>query len=179
MAAMPFSPASAPDAPVPGLTRRGLLGSSAAGLALLVAGCTSSSRNAGDPVTDRQAEAMAAQVRVQAELVAAYRAAVSADPALGSATATLADQAGQQLRRLQAAAPGAGRTASRSPAASSAAASSSAAPPAGQDPKTWLAGQVHAAADSHAAAAIAQVGARAALLGSIAAGLRGQAGQLT
>jgi hypothetical protein len=37
---------------------------------------------------------------------------------------------------------------------------------------------VAAAADSHAAACLGQSGARAALLGSIAAGLRGQAGQL-
>jgi hypothetical protein len=38
---------------------------------------------------------------------------------------------------------------------------------------------VTATADSHAAACVQQVGARAALLGSIAAGLRGQAGQLS
>ena len=177
---MPFSPASEalPDdsGRAPGLTRRALLASSAAGLALLVAGCTSSAKNPAEPVTDRQAEAMAAQVRVQAALVAAYRAAAKADPALGSATATLATQAGQQLDRLRAAAPG-----TRSSASGSSSASSSAppAPPAGQDAKAWLAAQVTATADSHAAACVQQVGARSALLGSIAAGLRGQAGQLT
>ena len=175
---MPFSPAF--DAPAdgaaaaPGLTRRGLLASSAAGLALLVAGCTSSSGNAGEPVTDRQAQAMAAQVRVQEALVAAYRAAATADPALASATATLAAQAGKQLDRLRAAAPGARSSASRSSATTS-----GPTPPTGQDPKAWLAAQVRAAADSHAAACVAQLGARAALLGSIAAGVRGQAGQLT
>jgi hypothetical protein len=175
---MPFSPLH--DSPADGtssargLTRRGLLASAAAGLALLVAGCTSSSGKTAEPVTDRQAEAMAAQVRVQAALVAAYRAAGKADPGVASATASLATQAGQQLDRLRAAAPGA-----RTPASGSSAASSSAAPPAGQDPKAWLAAQVTATADSHAAACVAQVGARAALLGSIAAGLRGQAAQLT
>ncbi|MCW2741550.1 MAG: hypothetical protein JWR45_1972, partial [Blastococcus sp.] len=39
-------------------------------------------------------------------------------------------------------------------------------------------GQVAAAATSHAAACLDQSGARAALLGSIAAGLRGQDGRL-
>lgn len=173
---MPFSPASEAarddSGRPPGLTRRALLTSSAAGLALLVAGCTSSGAPPAEPVTDRQAQAMAAQVRVQEQLVAAYRAAAKADPGLASATATLAAQAGQQLDRLRAAAPG---------ARSSSSASSSAppAPPAGQDATAWLAGQVSATADSHAAACVQQVGARAALLGSIAAGLRGQAGQLT
>ena len=42
----------------------------------------------------------------------------------------------------------------------------------------WLRGQVAAAATSHAAACLEQSGARAALLGSIAAGLRGQDGRL-
>jgi len=176
---MPLSPASEalPDdrGRAPGLTRRALLASSAAGLALLVAGCTSSGKNPAEPVTDRQAEAMAAQVRVQAALVAAYRAAAKADPGLASATATLATQAGQQLDRLRAAAP----VARSSSSASSASASASPAPPAGQDPKAWLAAQVSATADSHAAACVQQVGARSALLGSIAAGLRGQVGQLT
>jgi len=176
---MPLSPASealpADRGRAPGLTRRALLASSAAGLALLVAGCTSSGKNPAEPVTDRQAEAMAAQVRVQAALVAAYRAAAKADPGLASATATLATQAGQQLDRLRAAAP----VARSSSSASSASASASPAPPAGQDPKAWLAAQVSATADSHAAACVQQVGARSALLGSIAAGLRGQVGQLT
>lgn len=177
---MPLSPASeaVPDdrGRAPGLTRRALLASSAAGLALLVAGCTSSGKNPAEPVTDRQAEAMAAQVRVQAALVAAYRAAAKADPGLASATATLANQAGQQLDRLRAAAPVARSSSSASSASASPAPPG---PPAGQDPKAWLAAQVSATADSHAAACVQQAGARSALLGSIAAGLRGQAGQLT
>jgi len=175
---MPFSPASEalPDdsGRAPGLTRRALLASSAAGLALLVAGCTASGKNPAEPVTDRQAEAMAAQVRVQAALVSAYRAAAKADSALGSVTATMATQAGQQLDRLRAAAPG-----TRSSASGSSSSSAPPAPAAGQDAKAWLAAQVTATADSHAAACVQQVGARSALLGSIAAGLRGQAGQLT
>jgi hypothetical protein len=171
---MPLSPTSAPGSPAPALTRRGLLASSAAGLALLVAGCTSSSGTTVEPVTDRQAAAMAAQVRAQAALVAAYRAAAKADPAVASATATLAAQAGRQLDRLKAAAPDA-----RSRASASSAAASSPAPPAGQDPTAWLATQVRATAESHAAACVEQVGARAALLGSIAAGLRGQAARLS
>jgi hypothetical protein len=48
----------------------------------------------------------------------------------------------------------------------------------GPDPKAWLRAQVAATADSHAGAAVDQSGARAALLGSIAAGLRGQDGRL-
>ena len=162
-------------APGPALTRRSVLVGSAAGLALLVAGCTSSS-TAGerdDAATSRQAEALAKQVPVQQSVVAAYAAAKAADPALGGQTASLAGQAAQQLSRLKAAAPG--RTSSRSAAASS----TGAAVPAGQDPQAWLRGQVSAAADSHTTACLAQSGARAALLGSIAAGLRGQAAALS
>ncbi|MGK5112206.1 hypothetical protein MY520_09365, partial [Geodermatophilus sp. CPCC 205506] len=59
-----------------------------------------------------------------------------------------------------------------SPSAS-ASASAAAAPPAGGDVRGWLRDQVSAAADAHAAACVEQTGARAALLGSIAAGLRG------
>jgi hypothetical protein len=176
---MPFFPIPipvappAPDTAPRGLTRRALLASSAGALALLVSGCTSSGQQR-DRVTDRQAAAMAAQVRVQAALVAAYQAAGKADPALASATRELAAQAGQQLDRLRAAAPGA------APAGRSSAATSSAAgPAAGQDATAWLVAQVTTTADSHAAACVQQVGARAALLGSIAAGLRGQAGQLS
>jgi hypothetical protein len=80
-----------------------------------------------------------------------------------AAVATLASQAGEQLRALQKAAPG---TRSSSPAPSTAA------PPG--DARAWLRGQVAATATSHATACLDQSGARAALLGSIAAGLRGQ-----
>jgi hypothetical protein len=162
------SPVSAPA-----LTRRSLLAGSA-GLALLVAGCTSSAGGRQDAAaTSRQADALAGQVRVQETLVAAYTAAGTAAPALATQVADLLAQARQQLTRLKAAAPGTGPTKSRA---------SSAAPagvPAGQDPKAWLRTQVSSAADSHGAACLAQSGARAALLGSIAAGLRGQAGQLS
>ena len=90
-----------------------------------------------------------------------------ASAAAAAAVAELSAQAGEQLDRLRAAAPGA--TASAAP---------SAPPPAAPEARAWLRGQVAAAAVSHAAACLEQSGARAALLGSIAAGLRGQDGQL-
>jgi hypothetical protein len=162
-------------APGPTLTRRSLLAGSAAGLALLVAGCTSSSGTRhDDAATSRQAAALAAQVPVQQAVVAAYAAAEAADAALGSKTADLASQAAQQLARLKAAAPAS--TPSRSKGAPT---SGATAVPAGQDAQAWLSGQVSAAADSHTTACLAQTGARAALLGSIAAGLRGQAAVLS
>ena len=80
--------------------------------------------------------------------------------------AELAAQADEQLTRLRAAARKLG--ASASPVAA----------PAGGDTRAWLRGQVAAAATSHATASVDQSGARAALLGSIAAGLRGQDGRL-
>jgi hypothetical protein len=140
-----------PPAPV-GCSRRAFLAASA-GLALLAAGCTS-----GSP------DAPAGQVAVQEAVVAAYAAATTADPAL--ALSDLAAQATDQLDRLRAAAP----SSTSSPAASSSAAP--AAPPGG-DVRTWLREQVAGAAVSHAAACARQTGARAALLGSVAAGLRG------
>ncbi|WP_324273870.1 hypothetical protein [Blastococcus brunescens] len=100
--------------------------------------------------------------------MAAFAAAGAADPALAGEVAALAEQAGAQLTRLRAAAPG-------SP--TSTAAPSGGAPPA-PETRAWLRGQVAAAAASHAAACIGQSGARAALLGSIAAGLAGQDGRL-
>jgi hypothetical protein len=123
---------------------------------------------------------MAAQVPVQQSVVAAYAAAKAADASLGTETSTLAAQAAQQLNRLKLAAPGSGssRSASSSKGAPGAASSGTPSVPPGQDPRAWLRGQVSAAADSHAQACLAQTGARAALLGSIAAGLRGQADQL-
>jgi hypothetical protein len=119
-------------------------------------------------VTSEQADGLAAQVAVQEVLVAAYASAGAADPALAAAVADLAGQADEQLARLRAASPGT-RTA---------ASPSSAAAPAGPEARAWLRGQVAAAASSHAAASVDQSGARAALLGSIAAGLRGQDGRL-
>jgi hypothetical protein len=107
-------------------------------------------------------------VAAQQALVDAFAAAAAADPAVGAAVADQTAQVTQQLDRLRAAAPG----------PSSSASSSAAAVPAGQDPRAWLRGQVGATADSHAKACLDQIGARAALLGSIAAGLRGMDGTL-
>jgi hypothetical protein len=144
------------------LSRRSFLAASAAGLAVLVAGCTSGSAGGEEEVTTEQADSLAEQVKVQGTLVAAYAAAGAGDPVLKAAVAELADQAQQQLDRLVAAAPG-----------SSASASQGWTAPVAPDPKAWLREQVSGAAQSHAAACVAQTGARAALLGSIAAGLRG------
>jgi hypothetical protein len=151
--------------PSPGFSRRTLLAASAAGLAVLVAGCSSPPADGREQVTSKQADALAAQVAVQQTLVAAFAAAGAADPALATAVAELASQADAQLTRLKAASPGSSG-------------SSAAAPSVGPDARGWLRTQVAAAADSHAAAAVDQSGARAALLGSIAAGLRGQDGRL-
>ena len=151
-----------------GFSRRTLLAASAAGLALLATGCSSPAVDGREKVTSAQADELAAQVAVQESLVAAFASAGAADPALGAEVAPLAGQADEQLTRLKAAAPGA-----------SASASSPATPaPAGAGARAWLREQVAAAATSHAAASVDQSGARAALLGSIAAGLRGQDGRL-
>jgi hypothetical protein len=147
-------------------SRRTLLAASAAGLGALLVGCTSNDGKA--PVTAQQADQLAGQVSAQQALVDAFAAAAAADPALGTAVADLTTQVKQQLDRLKAAAPG----------PSSSASPSAPAVPAGQDPRAWLGSQVTATADSHAKACVDQTGARAALLGSIAAGLRGMAGQL-
>jgi hypothetical protein len=149
-------------------SRRTLLGVSATGVAVLAAGCTSSPAPARAPVTDKQAQALAAQVTVQEALVAAYATAGAADPAVKAAVAELATEAATQLTALRAAAPS---------AKSSAPAPGSATPQG--DARAWLRGQVAATATSHATACLDQSGARAALLGSIAAGLRGQDRSLT
>ena len=156
-----------PAPPPPGFSRRTLLAVSAVGLALLSAGCTASPVDEREQVTDEQADELAAQVAVQEALVAAFAAARTADPALDAGVAELAAQAGEQLDRLRAAAPG-----------GSAVPVPSAPVPAGPEAKAWLRGQVAAAAGSHAAACLEQSGARAALLGSIAAGLRGHSVRL-
>ena len=155
--ALPAPPASA------AFSRRALLGASAAGLAVLLVGCTTDDEKA--PVTSQQADELAAQVTVQRSLVAAFAAATAADPALAAGVADLGAQVKQQLDRLEAAAPGTPSGSSAPPA------------PAG-DARAWLRGQVTTTADSHAAACLDQSGARAALLGSIAAGLRGMDGLL-
>jgi hypothetical protein len=155
-----------PTTPSPGFTRRTLLAASAAGLAVLVAGCSSPAADPREQVTSKQADELAAQVAVQQTLVASFAAAGAADPALGAEVAELASQADAQLTRLKAASPGSTGSAPSAPA------------PSGPDVKAWRRGQVAAAATSHASAAADQSGARAALLGSIAAGLRGQDGRL-
>ncbi|WP_346619540.1 hypothetical protein [Blastococcus montanus] len=149
-------------------TRRTLLAVSAAGLAVVATGCTSSppvdERNA---VTSEQADELAAQVAVQETLVRAYQLAFDADPALAAVIDDLAGQAREQLDRLRAAAPGSTPTAPAPPDT----------PPPGQG-QDWLRAQVAVAATSHATAALDQSGARAALLGSVAAGLRGHEARL-
>src|SRR4051794_10808834 len=163
----PTTPFSAPA-----FSRRTLLAGSAAALGALLVGCTSS--DSGTPtVTPQQADELAGQVTVQESLVAASGAAAAADRALGAAVADLAAQAQQQLDRLKAAAPGP-RSSASSASSSSSASPSGTAPPAAPEARAWLRGQVAATADSHATACQAQTGPRAALLGSIAAGLRGQ-----
>jgi hypothetical protein len=164
MVAMPPLPAPRP----PEFSRRTLLAVSAAGLALLVPGCSSPEADEREKVTSEQADSLAAQVAVQQTLVAAFTAAGAADPALAAEVAAMADQAQRQLERLQAAAPGS--TVSAAP--------STEAPPAAPGTRAWLRTQVTTAATSHTTACLDQSGARAALLGSIAAGLRGQDARL-
>jgi hypothetical protein len=157
-----------PPPPAACFSRRTLLAGSAAGVALLLAGCTPSPSDGGETVTSQQADELAAQLAVQETLVAAYAAASTADPALGTAVTELAAQAAEQLDRLRKAAPN----------STSSAAAPSSAVPARADAKAWLRAQVGEAATSHATACLDQSGGRAALLGSIAAGLRGQEGRL-
>ena len=168
------SPAAAdrPSAPATPITRRGLLVAALAGTALVAAACTGDGGTAADAVTPAQADALDQQVAVQQTLVSAYDQAFAVAPDLAAAAAPLAQQARDQLTRLRRAAPG---SAARSTAATGSAG------PAGPDAagaRAWLRAQVAGAATAHAAACPGFSGARAALLGSIAAGLRGQDGQL-
>ncbi|MGY1735470.1 hypothetical protein [Geodermatophilus sp. SYSU D00684] len=149
-----------------GFPRRRLLAGTA-GLALLLAGCTSGDSGEAARETAAQQDRLAGQVAVQEAVVAAYDAAVAADPAFGGTIADLTGQAQEQLERLRAAAPGATPSPPSPPAA-----------PAGGDLRAWLREQVGAAAAAHAAACVEVPGAGAALLGSIAAGLRGHAAAL-
>ena len=155
------------------LTRRTLLLGVLAGTALTAAACTGSDGDASDAVTPEQVDQLAAQVQVQQTLVTAYDQAFTASAELAATAAVLADQARAQLDRLRAAAPG---SSSSSTAGSTAGSSAAAVDPPGA--RDWLRGQVTSAADAHAAACPTFTGGRAALLGSIAAGLRGQASQL-
>jgi len=146
--------------------RRTLLTAALAGTALVAAGCTGGSGDDADAVTPAQVDQLAAQVQAQEALVAAYDQAFTAAPELAAVATPLAQQARAQLERLRAAAPG-------SPASSTASAPP-VAPLDAAGARAYLRGQVAAAADSHATACPGFTGARAALLGSIAAGLRGQ-----
>jgi hypothetical protein len=150
-----------------GFSRRTLLAVSATGLAFVAVGCSSPPAEEREKVTSKQADSLSAQVTVQETLVAAFAAAATADPGLGTDVAELAAQADEQLTRLRAAAPGSTASAASSPPA-----------PAAPATRGWLREQVAAAATSHGTACLDQSGARAALLGSIAAGLRGQDGRL-
>ncbi|MGY1746595.1 hypothetical protein [Blastococcus sp. SYSU D00695] len=152
----------------PGFPRRTLLTGAAGAAALaLLAGCTSGG-DGGDAGPGREeADRLAAQVPVQESVVAAYAAAATADPGLGERLAVQAGQAQEQLDRLRSAAPGGSPASSPAPA-------DGGTPPAGGDPQAWLREQVGAAAGSHESACTELAGARAALLGSVAAGLRGQ-----
>ncbi|SDO26787.1 Tat (twin-arginine translocation) pathway signal sequence [Klenkia soli] len=138
----------------------------------VVSACTGTAPGA-DAVTPAQVDRLAGQVAVQQQLVAAYATAFAAAPELATAATDLADQAQAQLDRLRDAAP----SVTGSPTAASSTAASPSASPSGA-PRADLRAQVAAAADSHATACLEFTGARAALLGSIAAGLRGQDGLL-
>ena len=163
MSALPAPPPSQP-----GFPRRSLLAATAGLAVLAAAGCTSGRSGEAAAETAGQVDRLAAQVAVQEAAVSAYAAATAADPGLGGQVAVLADQAREQLDRLRAAAPGA-------PSASSA---GSVAPPPGGDVRGWLREQVSAAATAHAGACVDLSGAPAALLGSVAAGLRGHGAAL-
>jgi hypothetical protein len=165
-------PLPAPPAPGPlsrPFTRRSLLVAALAGTALAVTGCSGDSGDAADAVTPEQVDQLAAQVQVQETLVAAYDRAFAASPELAGSAAALAEQARAQLERLRAAAPGSTTGSGASTPAPTVDAGGA---------RAYLRAQVTAAADAHAAACPDFTGGRAALLGSIAAGLRGQDGQL-
>ncbi|GHE10036.1 hypothetical protein [Klenkia taihuensis] len=135
-----------------------------------LAACTDPPPGA-DAVTPQQEDRLAGQVAVQTELVAAVDAVLAAAPDLAAAVPAVLDQCRDQLRRLQEAAP----SVTGSPTTTSGSGTASPAPAAPvADPRAELRTRLTTAADSHAAACLDFTGARAALLGSIAAGLRGQ-----
>jgi hypothetical protein len=160
-------------APAGAFSRRALLAAAVVGTAAAAAGCTGSEEDRSDAVTPAQVDQLAEQVAVQAALVTAHDRAIAASPGLAADVAVLSAQARAQLERLRAAAPG--------PGAGTPAGSAPAEPPVPADPagaRAFLRAEVLRAADAHAAACPDFSGGRAALLGSIAAGLRGAAGQL-
>ncbi len=154
--------------PAGALSRRTLLAAVGVTPLLLAVGCSREAPAGADAVTPAQVDQLAGQVAVQEELLAAYDVALLSAPEL----AGLADQARAQLTRLRAAAPSATPTTGAvSPTVPAVAGDAGTA-------RATLRTQVAAAATSHATACPDFTGARAALLGSIAAGLRGQDGQL-
>ncbi|WP_369134388.1 hypothetical protein [Modestobacter sp. I12A-02662] len=167
---------SAPCSPTPAgaFSRRALLLAAAAGSAALAAGCTNgAAEDPADAVTPAQADRLAAQVEVQERLVADYAQALAASPQLAASAAVLAAQSREQLDRLRAAA------AQPAPSSGATAGTSAAEAVPAEGAVAWLQARVAAAADAHARACPDFTGGRAALLGSIAAGLRAQAGQLS
>lgn len=162
------------------LSRRALLLAAGAVPVLgVLAACTSEPPGA-DAVTPAQVDRLAGQLAAQEQLVAAGAAAFAVSPELAAAAAPLAEQWQQQLDRLRAAAPsvtGSATAASASSPTASATAPTTA-PTTAADPRAQLRAQVAATADAHATACLDFTGARAALLGSIAAGLRGHDGLL-
>ncbi len=161
-------------------SRRSLL--AAVGIAPVVltvgglTGCTTGAAPGPDAITPDQVDRLAGQVEVQQRLVDAYAAAFTVSPELAASAAGLADQARAQLTRLQAAAPSAGTDSTATSSSPAPTGPAGAGDPAGA--RAALHSQVDSAATSHAAACLDFTGARAALLGSIAAGLRGQQGLL-
>jgi len=170
-----MSDSSPGSVPAGAFTRRTLLAAAVVGTAAVAAGCTSSSEeDAADAVTPAQVDQLAEQVAVQTALVAAYDRASATSPAVATEVSVLAAQARAQLERLQAAAPGPGAGA----AASGPAPAEPVLPADPAGARAFLHAEVGRAAAAHAAACPDFTGARAALLGSIAAGLRGAEGQL-
>jgi hypothetical protein len=170
-----MSDSSPGSVPAGAFTRRALLAAVLVGTAAVAAGCTSSDGDAADAVTPAQLDQLADQVAVQTALVAVYDRVSATSPAIATAVAVLAAQARAQLERLRAAAPGLGAT---SAAGSSPAPVEPTVPADAAGARAFLRTEVDRAAAAHAAACPGFTGARAALLGSIAAGLRGAAGQL-
>jgi hypothetical protein len=98
------------------LSRRTLLLGALAGTAAVAVGCTGGAgdEDPADAVTTGQVDQLAAQVDVQAALVAAFDRAFAASPDLAAGAAVLADQARQQLDRLRAASPDSSPSVARS-----------------------------------------------------------------
>ena len=132
---------------------------------MLVVGCTAEPADPREQVTSEQADELAAQVAVQEALVAAFAAAGSRRPGAGHRRGRAGGQAQEQLDAAE------GRGARR---VRLAVVDLGVPPRPARRPRPGCATQIADTATSHATACLDQSGARAALLGSIAAGLRGQ-----